>query len=185
MEYINLFFYRIHAFWNNPELLSSFVNNRFLLIFLVVFLMRIKSKTYKSLWACSMVNIPGTILHETMHYIVGLVMNAKPCNFTVFPKKEGDYYVMGSVSFKNITFYNAIPASMAPLFLLVIGYYINKIYLPQMLNPTLFKYIAYVFLQTIIIENAIPSSADFRVAKKYFSGILLYGCLFFIFVLFA
>ena len=75
------------------------------------------------MWASALVNIPGTILHEMMHYIVGLVLNAHPCNFTIFPRKSPDgYYVMGSVGFRNVTFYNAIPSAMAPLLLLVIGF---------------------------------------------------------------
>lgn len=42
------------------------------------------------------------------------------------------------------------------------------------------NYILYVLLQTIIIENAMPSRADFRVAGMFVSGILIY-----VFLLFA
>ena len=83
---------------------------------------------------------------------------------------------MGSVGFKNITFYNAVPSAMAPLLLLPIGFYANRYLLPMM-QPTFMNYILYVLLQTIIIENAMPSSADFKVAKMYFSGIVMYGVL--------
>jgi len=34
-----------------------------------------------------------------------------------------------------------------------------------------------VLLQTIIIENAVPSGADFRVAFMYPKGVILYGIL--------
>jgi hypothetical protein len=149
----------------------------------VVLLVRIKYKTYHSLWASALVNIPGTILHEMMHYLVGLFMNVRPCNFTVCPKKEGDYYVMGSVGFRNVTWYNAVPASMAPLLLLVIGFYVNRYYLPKM-TPTILNYTFYVLLQTIIIENSIPSSADFKVAGMYIRGVVFYGTLLFALILF-
>jgi len=143
----------------------------------VIVLIRIKYTTYSSMWASALVNIPGTILHEMMHYIVGLVLNARPCNFTIFPRKSPDgYYVMGSVGFRNVTFYNAVPSAMAPLLLLVIGFYLNRYYLPLM-RPTMLNYVLYVLLQTIIIENAMPSGADFRVAGMYLKGILLYGFL--------
>ena len=148
-----------------------------LTILLVIVLIRIKYTTYSSMWASALVNIPGTILHEMMHYIVGLVLNARPCNFTIFPRKSPDgYYVMGSVGFRNVTFYNAVPSAMAPLLLLVIGFYLNRYYLPLM-RPTMLNYVLYVLLQTIIIENAMPSGADFRVAGMYLKGILLYGFL--------
>lgn len=170
-------YYKILAFINSPYVLKSFFDNRFFLILLVVILMRSKSATYRSMWLSAMVNIPGTLLHEMMHYFVGLFMNARPCNFTIFPKRDLDgNYVMGSVGFRNVTFYNAIPSAMAPLLLLPIGFYINRYFLP-LLPPTMLNYALYVLLQTIIIENAIPSRADFNVASMYLTGMLLYGFL--------
>ena len=153
--------YNIYAFFNSPEFLRSFFDNRFYLILLVIILMRVKYATYSSMWMSALVNIPGTFLHELMHYLVGSILNARPVNFTIFPKRnlEGAY-VMGSVGFSNITFYNAVPSAMAPLLLLPIAFYINR-----------------VLLQTIIIENAIPSGADFRVAGMYWRGLLLYAVL--------
>ena len=81
--------------------------------------MHVKYTTYSSMWLSSLVNVPGTILHEFMHYFVGMILNARPCNFTIFPRRgEDGNYVMGSVGFRNVTFYNAVPAAMAPLLLL-------------------------------------------------------------------
>jgi len=177
MDFLRLILYRLDIFFNDPQMLGALFNNRFILILLVILLMRMKYATYSSLWASALVNIPGTFLHELMHYLVGLVLNARPCDFTIFPKKgENGTYVMGSVGFRNVTWYNAIPAAMAPLLLLVIGFYINRHYLPQM-HPTLLNYILYVLLQTIIIENSIPSGMDFKVAGMYLKGVLFYGAL--------
>ena len=104
-------YYKILSFFNNPQFLQSFFDNRFYLILLVVVLMRFKYTTYRSMWMSALVNIPGTFLHELMHFLVGALFNAKPCNFTLFPKKnENGDYVMGSVGFRNIAYYNAIPA---------------------------------------------------------------------------
>ena len=158
---------------NSVGFLQSFFDNRFYLILLVIILVHLKNATYKSMSLCALINMPGTILHETMHFIVGLLLNAKPCNFTLFPRRNENGYVMGSVGFTNITFYNAIPASMAPLMLLPIGFYLNRYFLPNM-APTFTNYVLYVLLQTIIIENALPSSADFKVARMYFLGIIMY-----------
>lgn len=170
-------FYKISNYLNSPEFLRGFFDNRFYLILLVVILMRFKYATYTSMWMSALVNIPGTFLHELMHYLVGALFNARPVNFTIFPQRNaaGDY-VMGSVGFSNITFYNALPSAMAPLLLLPISFYINRYGLPLM-QPTFVNYILYVLLQTIIIENSIPSQADFDVARKYLSGVLLYTIL--------
>ena len=116
---------------NSVGFLQSFFDNRFYLILLVIILVHLKNATYKSMFLCALINMPGTILHETMHFIVGLLLNAKPCNFTVLPRKGDNGYVMGSVGFTNITFYNAIPSSMAPLLLLPIGFYLNRYFLPN------------------------------------------------------
>lgn len=158
---------------NSTPFLQSFFDNRFYLILLVIILIHLKNATYKSMFLCALINLPGTILHEIMHFFVGLILNARPCNFTILPRKSDKGYVMGSVGFTNITFYNAIPSSMAPLLLLPIGFYLNRYFLPNM-TPTFTNYVLYVLLQTIIIENALPSSADFRVAKQYFLGIVMY-----------
>ncbi len=171
-------YYKFLSIINSPAFLRGFFDNRFYLILLVIILMRVKYTTYNSLWLSSLVNIPGTILHEFMHFFVGMLLNARPCNFTIFPRRgEDGSYVMGSVGFRNVTFYNAVPASMAPLLLLPIGFYLNRYFLPTM-EPTFVNYVLYVLLQTIIIENAMPSGADFRVARMYISGVLLYGFIF-------
>lgn len=167
-------YYRFMNIINSREFLQHVFDNRFYLILLVIILTRFKYATYNSMWMCSLVNIPGTILHEMMHLVIGYILNARPCNFTVLPRRGMDGgYVMGAVSFRNITFYNAFPAAMAPLLLLPLGYYVNEVVLPLM-PATLLNYVLYVLLQTIIIENAVPSSQDVRVATCSLPGLLLY-----------
>ncbi len=162
---------------NSEKVLTMITSNRFYLILLVIILIKMKNATYKNLWLCALINVPGTLLHEIMHLLVGWLMNAKPCNFTILPKRNptGEY-VMGSVGFRNIRFYNAIPAALAPLLLLPIGFYCNRYLLP-IIPINIVTYVLYVLLQTIIIENSIPSRADFNVAKKFFWGIVLYGAM--------
>ena len=174
MDFVLNLWQSFDDFMNNPDILLPLVNNRFFMILLVIVLLHLKYKTYDSMWASALVNIPGTLLHEFMHFAVGLLLNAQPSNFNFLPKKSSDGgYVMGSVGFRNITFYNAIPSALAPLLLLFVGFYLNRYWLPT-INLTVLNYMGYVFLQTIIIENAMPSSTDFRVAGKYLSGIVLY-----------
>ncbi len=159
---------------NSPDFLAEFFNNRFYIILLVIFLVHLKQYSYRSIWSAALINIPGTLLHELMHFLVGLVLYARPCNFTIWPKRNLEGYVMGSVGFRNATFYNAVPAALAPLLLLPIGFYINRYLLPEM-KPTLVNCILYILLQTVIIENALPSKADFKVAGMYKSGVIFYG----------
>ncbi len=171
-------FYKVSNYLNSPEVLSLVFDNRFMLILFVILLTKLKNSTYRSMYMSAIINIPGTILHEAMHYVVGGLLNAQPVNFSVWPKKDNmGNYVMGSVGFKNITFYNALPATMAPLLLLIMGFYINRYLLP-LIEPSFVSYILYILLQTIIIENAIPSRVDFAVAFRHKLGLLMYIILF-------
>lgn len=183
MDIFIAIYHKFITYFNSPEFLAIFANNRFYMILIVVLLMRLKYSTYSNMWSSALVNIPGTFLHELMHLLVGGALNAHPSNFTVFPRKQANgNYVMGSVSFDNITYYNAVPAAMAPLLLLPISFYLNRYWLPTM-SPTTLNYLFYIFVQTVIIENAIPSKTDFKVAGIYFSGVLMYSTLA-VFVLF-
>lgn len=168
---------RLLQWWNyinSSEFLNDFFNNRFYLILLVIVLMHLKHYTYRSMFWAALINIPGTILHELTHFLVGLMLYARPCNFKILPQRTIEGYVMGSVGFRNVTFYNAVPAALAPLLLLPIGFYINRYLLPEM-TPTLINCILYILVQTVIIENAMPSKADFKVAGMYKSGIVFYS----------
>lgn len=176
MDFFALLLNKTTVFLSNPTTLETFVNNRFLMIFLVIVLLKLKYTTYSSIYMSALVNIPGTFLHETSHFLVGLFLNAHPTRFDLFPKKQGDSYVMGSVGFRNISFYNAIPSALAPMLLLIIGYYFNRWFFLNV-QITYLSYILYVLLQTIIIENAMPSPQDFKVAFSYPLGLLLYGAL--------
>lgn len=183
MDIAVLVFSKIINVFENPQILKLVVNNRFLLILLVIILLKAKYATYSSIWLSALINIPGTILHETMHYIIGLALNACPTSYDLFPRRaENGSYIMGSVSFRNIAFYNALPAALAPLLLLPVGFYFNRWYF-QNIDITLINYLGYIFLQTIIIENAIPSSTDFKVGFSYPLGILLYGSVLIFFLL--
>lgn len=162
-------------FLNDHNFLKFLFHDRFLLIVSVIFLMRIKYATYKNIWLLAIVNIFGTFLHELCHFIVGTITNARPIDFEILPKKTAPgLYTMGSVSFENIRFYNAVPAAMAPLLLLPFGFWLNQ-NLGLLIEPSFKNYLLYILMQTIIIENAIPSRTDFKVAFKYPAGILIYG----------
>ena len=175
MDFLNLMILKLNNFLSSPQTLDMVVNNRFLMIVLVIVLLKFKYATYSTLWLSALINIPGTILHETMHFLVGLFMNAKPTSYDLVPRKDGyGNYVMGSVGFRNVTYYNAVPSALAPIFLLVIGYYFNRWYFAN-IDISIYNYMLYILLQTIVIENAVPSSTDFKVAFSYPLGLLLYG----------
>ncbi len=120
-----------------------------------------------SLW-----NLTGVILHELAHLLIGLLFRAQPTGMTLIPRRAGNFWKLGSVSFKRITAFNAIPVALAPLGLVAMAYWIAinwfNWHAPS-LSTTLLLY-ALLF---IILYNALPSRQDLRVAFNW-KSILLY-----------
>lgn len=158
---------------NSPEMLSYFSSNRVFLILAVLIISSLKHQAYKSIWLAMLINLPGTFLHECAHFLVGLLLWAKPVRFSLLPKKSGDCYVMGQVGFANLRFYNALPSALAPLLLLFLAFYLNGKFFS--IFPFSFgTYLLYIFAMTLLIENSMPSATDFKQGFHFFSGVILY-----------
>lgn len=174
VDQINAMLASLWALVNDPTAFNHLVNNRFILVLLVIVLMRMRNMTFRSMWAAALIDLPGTFLHEVTHYIVGGIMNAKPTGLSLWPRRlDNGAYVMGSVSMRNITAYNALPSSIAPLLLLPLGFWVNN-NLPRYLAPTFLNYLIFVFILALLIESAVPSRQDIRVACSKPVGLLLY-----------
>lgn len=113
----------------------------------------------------------GTVFHELMHFSIGLILLAKPTLFSLIPKKTNEGYTLGSVSFQNINFFNALPTSMAPLILIPISLYL--IFISFAIDNELIK-IPLAFLITNLLISSKPSSADFNIMFSSKFGIFLY-----------
>lgn len=147
-------------------------------IYLAVFLSWIVNalmRQIKNFWFYSLISLPGVFLHECAHAIVGIIFRAgiNLSSFTIFPKRIGDYWVLGSVSFSNINFVNAAPVAMAPLLILLfpwfISHYVN-------LKALSWYELLGVFVATAIICHAsIPSTQDFKVMLSKPLGLILWG----------
>ena len=67
--------------------------------------------------------LPFTVMHETAHYMVALLTGGRPSSFSVWPRRAGGGWVLGSVSAVP-TLLSAAPTALAPLGWLAIGYYL-------------------------------------------------------------
>lgn len=116
-------------------------------------------------------NLGGVILHELAHLTAGLIFNAQPTRMSLIPKKRGRGWEMGSVHFRRLTPFNAVPVALAPLGLAGIAlptawFWFD--FLPQTLPATLGLYAA-IF---ILLYNALPSSQDLSIALNWKSGLI-------------
>lgn len=164
------------AYFSSAEMLSFLVSSRFFLILWVIVLSSLKHSIYRNFWLYVFINLPGTALHECAHFLVGLILNARPVNFSLLPRKKDGYYNLGRVSFSNLRFYNALPTGMAPFLLLVFAYFFDKHFF-DFVSVNCVTYLLYIFLLTLFIEHSMPSRADFREAFGSVGGILFYSLL--------
>ena len=61
---------------------------------------------------------PVTLAHELMHLLLGFVTHGQPCGFRVWPRRAARGYVLGSVSCRNVRWYNGLFIGFAPILLL-------------------------------------------------------------------
>ena len=119
----------------------------------------------KNIYIIAIINTIGTIFHELIHYIFGLILGARPTRFSLLPKATESSYVLGSVSFAGLRGWQAPPVALAPLVLLPVAYLIEQ-YFFSYVPFNLATYFAYVFTLVVTIENALPSIADIKVATS-------------------
>ncbi|MBF0448503.1 MAG: hypothetical protein HQL67_09905 [Magnetococcales bacterium] len=156
----------------NP--IQNLPDNRLFLIVVVLLMARIRRITTANRFLIGLINLIGTFFHELAHYLVGWLLLARPSGFSVWPKaKLGGGLVLGSVSFANLRFYNALPTALAPLLLVILAYYIDQEFFILIQQAPL-SYLIYIFIMVILLENAIPSSTDLKVAFSQWGGTLFY-----------
>lgn len=61
---------------------------------------------------------PATLAHELMHWLVGLLTFGQPSSLRLIPARRASGYALGSVSCRNVRWYNGLFIGLAPLLLL-------------------------------------------------------------------
>ena len=131
----------------------------------------------RSFWLFSLLALPGTVCHELCHWLVGSLLNGRPVHFTVVPRREGHGFVLGSVAFANLRWYNAFFIGLAPVLLLPVAYGLFLWRLGR--NPVFgWSEAGSVFLLANLVFGAIPSWQDLRIsARSPLGWLLLAGAL--------
>lgn len=81
-------------------------------VMLLVFTLRLRR--WPALYA--VLTWPGTLAHELLHYLAGLVTGARPVSLTIIPREEsGGIWVLGEVAFARLRWWNSVPVGLAPL----------------------------------------------------------------------
>ena len=126
----------------------------------------------RSFWLFSLMALPGTICHELCHWVVGGLLNGRPVHFTVFPQREGRGFVLGSVAFENLRWYNAFFIGLAPMLLLPVALALSLWRLGR--SPAFgWPETAILLILANLVFGAMPSWQDLRIAARSPVGWLL------------
>lgn len=109
--------------------------------------------------------LPGTLMHELCHWIVGVLTMARPGFPSIIPHRSPTGWTLGSVSLRNARWFNGALVAFAPLLLLpaVVWLYFNVLIHIPMSEPS-----HWILLYLVIVSalSAMPSPADLRVAWR-------------------
>jgi len=109
-------------------------------------------------------SLPGTVAHELSHYLAAMLLNARPCGFSIVPRRAASGYMLGSVKLRNIRWYNGLIVGLAPLSLLaaaalVVAWRLSLLH--HMAQPW---ELAWGYLVACLILGCVPSRDDLRIA---------------------
>lgn len=134
----------------------------------------------RQFWLFSLLVLPGTLAHELCHLLLGLILRGQPAAFNLLPRREGHGWVMGSVGFRNLRWYNVFFIGMAPLLLLPAAYGLLLWRLAGAPVPGWPEALA-IYLIANLIYASIPSGQDLRLAARspigwlLLAGLLVWG----------
>jgi hypothetical protein len=116
-------------------------------------------------WLFSLLVLPGTLAHELCHLLLGLLLRGRPAHFSLLPHREGHGWVMGSVGFTHLRWYNAFFIGMAPLLLLPAAYGLLLWRLGGNPQPGWEEALA-IYVIANLVYAAVPSGQDLRLAAR-------------------
>ena len=119
--------------------------------------------------------LAGTLCHELAHLVAGFVTGARPASFTVIPRRAGQRWELGAVVLTRVRWYNAAPAALAPLCILLVPYWVGVL---RTRGGWHFMWtdLALAFLLAPQFLAFWPSGADWKIARRSWP-VLLIGAL--------
>ena len=128
-----------------------------------------------SMWRIALLSLPGTIAHELTHLVVGFLFHAKPHGFSIWPRRGGNGWMLGSVSFRNIGLLNGAFVAFAPLLLLPLAWLcLIHVLVPLWIDGQWGWWLLAGYLTATALFAALPSFQDIKLGGL---SLLLYATL--------
>ena len=117
---------------------------------------------------------PVTLAHELTHLLLGFLAHGQPCGFRVWPRRAARGYVLGSVTCRNVRWYNGLFIGFAPVLLLpvALALLVWRLHAQPDVNAV---EAAWAYAVACLTYASLPSWRDIRVALT--SSWLLIGVL--------
>jgi hypothetical protein len=126
-----------------------------------------------SMWRLALLALPGTFAHELAHLVVGFLLLARPAGFSLWPKRSGHGFTLGSVAFRGINLFNGAFVALAPLLFLPLAWFcLIRLAAPFWVNHQWGWWFGGGYLISSILFAAMPSLQDI---KQGGPSLLLYG----------
>lgn len=111
-------------------------------------------------------NLPVSLVHETSHYVISLLLGGRPSGINLWPTvNDTGRWILGSVTFRP-TVLSAFPSALAPVLLLPVGLYL--LLMRDVLSQGAFERICLVYLAAYVcLAASIPSWQDIKVAVTH------------------
>lgn len=124
-------------------------------------------------YGIALLAVVGTSLHEASHFCVGFVLRAKPVSVNLFPKREGNRWVLGSVGFTGLNIFNSAFVGLAPLLLMGVAWGVLAWWLvPAYQAGHYVSWLIAGYVGACALFSSIPSSTDIRIGAL---STLMYG----------
>ena len=113
--------------------------------------------------AFALLAFPSTLAHETMHFMVALILGGKPSAMQLWPTRHGNNYALGHVVVRNSTRFNIGPIALAPLLLIPLAWYVLR-YVPT--KPSWWQVLLWGVIIGSLLYGSLPSGDDWRLAWR-------------------
>jgi hypothetical protein len=124
-------------------------------------LLVIRLSRFAGMWIYALIALPGTLAHELAHFIVALVLFARPRFPSLIPiRAEHGGWRLGSVAC-HAGYVRAMPIAMAPLALAPLALWWAGTFLHTASWPL---YGLHVWIVAAMMTASVPSRADFKLA---------------------
>jgi len=162
------------------QIIAIYIISRLILKELFVFLRKFFETDFPVFILVSFIFLPGTIIHETAHFITALFLILPVKSMTVFPKWDNNEIKLGEVLFVKKDFLRAILVGIAPIFF-GIGILFSLFYFHIYPANNIGLNILYSYLIFSISANMFSSKQDLKDLLLVIPVIVLLIIIFYVF----